>query len=285
MLEVIRRLRLEIDSLSSLLRKDKHAYVVDHAVLERIQELFNSWSGNVHPLLTAGGIPTEVLQRTNTSFERLVRLTSRRNRKREYLEKLRGLRRIIVEQILLEVANISRTPQARVAEPVVRPFLPEIPDLSNDLVPNSLYGWISNMQEFLRRNSFDRNVFLMFAYQSELTDLVECVKSQLMRLGLNPVVAKDHRLTDDLYNPIACLLCCNYGVAIFHRANSMQVHNPNIVYELAIMQLLKRPCVILKHQSIKTMPSDFLHKLYESYNSVAEATKRICEWWAMVSSR
>ena len=54
---------------------------------------------------------------------------------------------------------------------------------------------------------------------------------------------------------------------------------PNIVYELAMMQTLKRPCVILKHRDVKTMPSDFLHKLYEPYGTSREAAEAVEAWW------
>ncbi len=135
------------------------------------------------------------------------------------------------------------------------------------------------MHKFLLENNYDHNVFIMVAYRPRLANLIRTVANGLTELGLNPIVARDHQLTDDLYNPIACLLCCRYGVAIFDRAEAGQVHNSNIVYELAMMQTLKRPCVILKHSSVKSMPSDFLHKLYESYEEPANAMKRITDWW------
>jgi hypothetical protein len=102
---------------------------------------------------------------------------------------------------------------------------------------------------------------------------------ELVRLHLNPILARDYSLTNDLYNPIACLLCCSYGVAIFDRAETAQMHNPNVVYELGMMQLLKRPCVILKHTKLKRMPTDLLSMLYEDYSSQKEAVRKLSEWW------
>jgi len=81
-------------------------------------------------------------------------------------------------------------------------------------------------------------------------------------------------------NPIACLLCCSYGVAIFDRAQLTQAHNPNVVYELGMMQLLKRPCVILKHAKLRKMPTDLLSMLYEGYSSRQEAADKLGAWWA-----
>ena len=61
------------------------------------------------------------------------------------------------------------------------------------------------------------------------------------------------------------------------------MHNPNVVYELSIMHFLKRPCVILKHSKLKTMPAHILAMLYESYSSQNEAVLKLGEWWERVS--
>src|SRR3989440_1786706 len=62
--------------------------------------------------------------------------------------------------------------------------------------------------------------------------------------------------SDVCSSDLACLLCCSYGVAIFDKAEATQTHNPNVVYELGMMQLLKRRCVILKHKKLKAMRSE-----------------------------
>jgi len=135
------------------------------------------------------------------------------------------------------------------------------------------------MRNFLKENSFDRNIFIMISYRPQLRLLLKRLEKTLVDLGLNPVVAKDRSITDDLYNPIACLLCCSYGVAVFDTPQVSQVHNPNVVYELGMMQLLKRPCVILKRNTLRRMPTDLLSKLYENYSSVETAAKQLKRWW------
>src|SRR5205085_5285742 len=129
------------------------------------------------------------------------------------------------------IARLSADTEVRSRLPIERSLIPEIPGLGNELLPNALYGWIPKMQAFLKEYSFDRNVFLMYAYRSRITRLVGSIKKKLQTLELNPIIAKEHALTDDLYNPIACLLCCNYGIAVFDHAEPEQTHNPNIIYE------------------------------------------------------
>ncbi len=93
-----------------------------------------------------------------------------------------------------------------------------------------------------------------------------------------PVLASEHKLTDDLYNPIACLLCCSLGIAVFSREKPTEKHNPNVAYELGMMHLLNRRCLILKHQTLTYLQTDILMKLYEPYTGPASAANVITQW-------
>src|SRR5260370_6574461 len=92
-------------------------------------------------------------------------------------------------------------------------FLPEIADLPVALVPNALLGWRGAMKAFLNNNPFDRSVFIMIRYRDRNRNLIAHIKKSLEKLGYNGIIASDHNITDDLYNPIACLLCCSKGLA------------------------------------------------------------------------
>ena len=278
MLEALRNLRQELNALLAAMKADQHAFVTDNQLLERIQELVITWLRDVKPLLLAGGVPPEVVNTADQTLAELVRLTALRSRRQRYVALLTTARRV-VPQLLLEVARLPAAAQA----PPSPQLLPEIPDISNELIPNALLGWVTSLRDFLRKNAFDRNVFIMVAYRSHLNPLIKRVKADLVRLGLNGIVARDHRITDDLNNPIACLLCCSYGVAIFDKAEATQTHNPNVVYELGMMQLLKRRCVILKHKKLKAMPTDLLTRLYEDYETITEASDKVHAWWRTIS--
>jgi hypothetical protein len=211
---------------------------------------------------------------------RAARLTAETSRKTKYLAALHAISRVLTQQVLLEVAQLPAALRLSAPTAVRDNLFPEISDLPNDLVPNALQGWAEPIKKFLKKHPFDKNVFIMVAYRKELAPIVARVETELQNLNLFPVLAKDHSLTDDLYNPIACLLCCAYGVAIFGRAEAKQMHNPNVVYELGMMQLLKRPCIILKHAKLKRMPTDLLNRLYEDYTSQTEAARKLTDWWA-----
>jgi len=279
-LEALRTLRRELDSLLESLKGIGGVFVTSAPIRERIEQFYLSWS-NLRLQLQAAQVPEGVIARAEGLTEKIVRLSSGRNRKEQYRRKFLALRRVLGRELLLEIARLQRSaqPEKVSARVIERSVLPEIPGLTNDLIPNALYGWANAIRIFLRQNSYDHNVFVMVAYRSSLEKLVSDVRQALTDLGLNPVVARDHNLTDDLYNPLACLLCCRYGVAIFDKGESKQLHNANIVYELAMMQTLKRPCMILKHRNVKTMPSDFLHKLYEPYRTTKDAVDAVKSWW------
>ncbi len=95
---------------------------------------------------------------------------------------------------------------------------------------------------------------------------------------MNGILASEHNLTDDLYNPIACLLSCSKGIAVFDEVEIGQDFNPNVAYELGMLHLLGRGCLILKHQSLKTLHTDILMKLYHEYETPEAAGTEIRNW-------
>jgi hypothetical protein len=282
-LEALRNLIKEVLAILSLLRPADAE--VSEAIIERVQELCLSWVAAVRPGLAVVGVPPEVLARTDDLTSKLAQVSTTSMTRDEVLPALAAVRRVLYEQVLLEVAKIPPTLLDATPPPPPAALFPEISDLPNQLVPYPLQGWSGNINKFLEKNPFDKNCFVMVSYRKRLEPLIKAVKEKLLvGLELNPIVARDHALTNDLYNPIACLLCCNYGVAIFDRAETAQMHNPNVVYELGMMQLLKRRCVILKHRNLRKMPTDLLSTLYEEYSSCEEAVIKLAAWWAKNSS-
>ncbi len=91
-------------------------------------------------------------------------------------------------------------------------------------------------------------------------------------------MASEHNITDDLYNPVACLLCCSRGIAIFDKPDKIQLFNPNVAYELGMFHLLGRDCLILKDRTVKSLHSDILMKLYNPYRSYAQVIGVIESW-------
>ena len=125
---------------------------------------------------------------------------------------------------------------------------------------------------------FDKSVFLMIRYRNRNRQLISQLKRALSSNGLTAILASEHNLTNDLYNPIACLLSCARGIAVFDQSEEGQDFNPNVAYELGMMHLLGRDVLILKHSSLKSLHTDILMRLYHEYDSPATAARHIGAW-------
>jgi len=157
-------------------------------------------------------------------------------------------------------------------------FIPDIPDLPTALVPNPIVGWRSNIEAFLHQHPFDRSVFVMIRYRRRTEAIITRIKQALHAKGLFAVIASEHAITDDLYNPIACLLCCARGIAVFDTAERRETFNPNVAYELGMLHLLGRPCLILKHRQLKTLQTDILMKVYVAFRNAADVSQLVTDW-------
>lgn len=276
-----------ISATSSLLRAvDALISIVEGAeqtispelIAVRAEEAFLSWA-NLRPELQRGGIDPAIVERLDNLFTKFIRLTTGRSGKRPYLAQLRAIREVVNGGLHNFSIRAALLP-ARTGVPSTARLVPEISDLPDEIVPRSLLGWLPQMKDFLRRSPFENNVFIMVAYRKKLDPLINAVMSMIQNAEYNPVIARSESLTDELNNPLACLLCCKYGVAIFDKGETAQQHNANVVYELAVMHTLQRTCVLLKNHRLNSMPSDFLHKLYQPYRTKLEAVEKVRLWLA-----
>jgi hypothetical protein len=272
----IRSLRQAVDSLIGAVSRVTSTNLNPEKLVQPIEEVFLSWA-NLRPDLQRAGLDPAIVERLDKRFTNLIRLTVGPASKRSYLAQLNEIHEVVVGGLNNFAIKTALVPLSH-APALASPLIPEISDLPNDFVPRPLLGWLPEIRKFLAEFPFENNVFIMIAYRAKLETLLDALKGIVRSFDLNPVVAKDNRLMDDLYNPIANLVCCKYGIAIFDRGEPGQKHNSNVVYELAVMQTLKRPCIIVKHSAVKSMPSDFLHKLYEAYSTNQVAIEKVTTW-------
>jgi hypothetical protein len=133
-------------------------------------------------------------------------------------------------------------------------------------LPRNLKGHQRELESFLSKHPFERNVFLMMKYRDHNRHVGDIIRAAVERAGLKLWLANEVRITDELAsNMISCLLCCKYGIALFDEPEDQQHINPNVAYELGMMHLLDRECLILKSKNV-SIQSDILAKLYVSYD-------------------
>jgi hypothetical protein len=143
-----------------------------------------------------------------------------------------------------------------------------------------LIGYQKNIQQQLEKYPFEKNVFLMLRFREENKGLSNYIIKHLSAAGLKGVRADqpEWNLTKDVYNPIAVLYCCKYGIALFDEAEEHQAYNPNVMYELGFMHSLERDCMILRNASLPRVPFDLLKNLYTPYADKAAIRRNIRLW-------
>jgi hypothetical protein len=62
---------------------------------------------------------------------------------------------------------------------------------------------------------------------------------------------------------------------VFDKAEVAQTFNPNVAYELGMLHLLGRDCLILKHDTLDVLHSDILMKLYQEYKTIEQIENHI----------
>jgi hypothetical protein len=250
----------------------------DENLRERLRTLFRSWTSSVQPIIRGRVKNTRDLFKLTAELEKIAQLTSKCKPVAEYRRRLNTATQL-ANILVLSVPLLSTASSAQRQEL----FLPGIPDLPIALVPDPLIGYQSKMKEFLQRHPFDRSVFIMIRYRTRNNRLIAGIKSAITESVIDgrpffPLLASEHNLTDDLYNPIACLLCSSLGVAVFDRREAGEIYNPNVAYELGMMHLLGRPCLLLKHESLGFLQTDILMKLYKPYSGPVNAGAVVAAW-------
>jgi len=86
------------------------------------------------------------------------------------------------------------------------------------------------------------------------------------------------QITGDTYNPIAVLYCCKYGLALYDEPEETNAFSPNVTYELGMMHLQLKECLILRHSKLPATPFDLIHKLFKEYTKEIELRKLIARW-------
>ena len=269
--------KIELHTLFRLLGDVTNRTVRDEDLRARFQVLFRVWASSVEPEIRSHLQNKRDLFKLSAELEALAKLTTKYKQVVDYKKRLK--KAIQLAESLVIYLPPSTTGDSRVAGPGrAELFLKQIPDLPLSLVPNPILGWRTRLENFLLKYPFDKSVFIMILYRPRNEALIKAIKTSLREEDLTGVLASEHSITDDLYNPIACLLCCAKGIAIFDRAEGGETFNPNVAYELGMLHLLGRPCLILKHESLKALQTDILMKLYTPYRSAAEAAKSTLVW-------
>ena len=143
-----------------------------------------------------------------------------------------------------------------------------------------LEGFKKNMLNNLKKYPFEKNVFVMMKFRNSNKLIHKFIKEVLHSHGYNCVRADDEQwdLTGDVYNPLAVLYCCKYGIALFDEPEEGSNYSPNVAYELGIMHYQHKNCLILKHNKLPSIPFDLIKNLHVPYSDNLEVQDIITTW-------
>jgi hypothetical protein len=266
----------ELSTLRDIVSEVQKKTIRDELLLDRFRTLFRTWASIVRPTIEPLLQSKRDFFKLGAELEALARLTSKYKLVTDYRKRLNTSIKLANNLVLYLPTTWGQRPPSHPTRDDL--FLQAIPDLPVYLVPNPLLGWKSKIEAFVNRHRFDKSVFIIIRYRERNKSLIKGIKSLLSKKGLNGILASEHNLTDDLYNPIACLLACSKAIAIFDGAEVGEKFNPNVAYELGMLHLLGRSCLILKHRSLKTLHTDILMKLYHEYETLEAARTEVGNW-------
>ena len=155
-----------------------------------------------------------------------------------------------------------------------------IPDEGVFELIKHLVGFKRDIERKLSQFPFRGNVFLMMKFRSSNRELADFIIESLSSSGLRGVRAdaEEWNLTRNIYNPIAVLYCCKYGIALFDEPETNQPYSPNVAYELGMMHYQNKDCLILKHVTLPQVPFDLIKDLYVAYEKDLTVRKIITSW-------
>jgi len=190
------------------------------------------------------------------------------------------------DEILIN--NSNGTDYERLIEQLITKYSQQSPDIleiSNTEKYNlikPIIGFKKEILERLKTFSFDKNVFLMMKFRHDNQLLYEFIRDTLVESGFNCIRADqpEWNITNSVYNPIAALYSCKFGIALFDLPEQKNELSPNVAYELGMMHHQGKECLILRHFTLTEVPFDLVKDIYKIYQNELEIKKIIKEWVA-----
>lgn len=156
----------------------------------------------------------------------------------------------------------------------------EIPGAGPFPLTKPLMGFKAELEAQLARFRYEQNVFLMMKFRPSNKALSDFIIEVLSEKGFRGIRADDPawNITENVYNPLAVLYCCKFGIALFDEPEPNQAYSANVAYELGIMHYQGKRCLLLRHQSLPTVPFDLIKDLHTPYERDLEVRSIIRTW-------
>lgn len=130
-------------------------------------------------------------------------------------------------------------------------------------------------------SQYDRRVFVMMKFRSENKHLYDLIEAAVVGAGFQCERADKKNITKDVYNPLAYLYTCKFGVALFdaNYADEVNQYSVNVAYELGMMQAQGKQCLVLRSKELpEEIPFDIVKDLRKEYSAPDELPEIVSSW-------
>jgi hypothetical protein len=109
-------------------------------------------------------------------------------------------------------------------------------------------------------------IIMQFGSTKVHNALVEVIKATLLKHNIIGLRADDKEYSDELFANIRTYMhCTDFGISIFERITEDNF-NPNVSLEVGYMMGLGKQVCLLKDQTLKSLHSDLIGKLYKPFD-------------------
>lgn len=109
-------------------------------------------------------------------------------------------------------------------------------------------------------------LIMRFTKGRHYDNIVSVIKKSLADKDIVVLRADDKQYHDDvLYNILAYIYACHFGIAVFDRITDNTV-NPNITFEVGYMMGLNKDVCLLKERSMQSLNTDIIGRLYREFD-------------------
>ena len=124
-------------------------------------------------------------------------------------------------------------------------------------------------------------IMMQFGKTKAHDEIVKAIRIVLDSHSIRGVRADDKQYHDDLfYNVMTYLYGCGFGIAVFERIKTEEF-NPNVSFEVGCMFALGKPVCLLKDETLKTLHTDLIGKLYKDFDPqdpVETIPSKVSQW-------
>ena len=124
-------------------------------------------------------------------------------------------------------------------------------------------------------------IMMQFGKTRVHEEIATTIRASLDSFGIAGLRADDRDYHEDLFpNVLTYIHGCSFGVAVFDRLEGDDF-SPNVALEVGYMRALRKPLCLLKDQTLRTLPTDLVGKLYKSFDpqNVAGTIPQQLEKW------